>query len=77
LMIRNIYLKFEVDTLRNDKVIVKNILLHQNFNLKSGRGRGRRASRTALHILRIVELKTVRCVKVITQYMLSLFSHVW
>jgi hypothetical protein len=39
LMIRNIYLKFEVDTLRNDKVIVKNILLHQNFNLKSGRGR--------------------------------------
>jgi hypothetical protein len=31
-------LKFEVDTLRNDKVIVKNILLHQNVNLKSGRG---------------------------------------
>jgi hypothetical protein len=25
--------------LRNEKVIVKNILLHQNFNLKSGRGR--------------------------------------
>jgi hypothetical protein len=24
---------FEVDTLRNEKVIVKNILLHQNFNL--------------------------------------------
>jgi hypothetical protein len=39
LMIRNIYLKFEVDTLRNDKVIVKNILLHQNFYLKSGRRR--------------------------------------
>jgi hypothetical protein len=33
---------FEVDTLRNDKVIVKNILLHQNFNLKSGGGRRRR-----------------------------------
>jgi hypothetical protein len=39
MMIRYIYLKFEVDTLRNDKVIVKNILLHQNFNLKSGQGR--------------------------------------
>jgi hypothetical protein len=38
LMIRKIYLKFEVDTLRNEKVKVKNILLHQNFNLKSGRG---------------------------------------
>jgi hypothetical protein len=35
-MIRNIYLKFELDTLRNEKVIVKNILLHQNFNLKAG-----------------------------------------
>jgi hypothetical protein len=37
---------FEVDALRNEKVIVKNILLHQNFNLKSGcgrrSGRGRR-----------------------------------
>jgi hypothetical protein len=31
-MIRNIYLKFKVDTLRYEKVIVKNILLHQNFN---------------------------------------------
>jgi hypothetical protein len=29
---------FEVDTLRNEKVKVKNILLHQNLNLKSGRG---------------------------------------
>jgi hypothetical protein len=27
---------FEADTLRNEKVKVKNILLHQNFNLKSG-----------------------------------------
>jgi hypothetical protein len=55
LMIRNIYLKFEVDTLRNDKFIVKNILLHQNFNLEGDADAG--ASRTALHILRIVELK--------------------
>jgi hypothetical protein len=36
LMIRNIYLKFEVNTLRNDKVTVKNISLH----VKSGRGHG-------------------------------------
>jgi hypothetical protein len=43
---KNIYLKFEVDTLRNDKVImVKNILLRQNFNLKSGRGRRRNRRR--------------------------------
>jgi hypothetical protein len=35
----HIFEVFEVDTLRNDKVIVKNILLHQNFNLKSGCGR--------------------------------------
>jgi hypothetical protein len=33
---------FEVDNLRNDKVRVKNILLHQNFNQKSGRRRQRR-----------------------------------
>jgi hypothetical protein len=39
-MIRNIYLKYEVDFLRNEKVIVKNILLHQNFDMKSGQGRG-------------------------------------
>jgi hypothetical protein len=50
-MIRNISLKFEVDTLRNKKGIVKNILLHQNFKMKSGRGRGRWGSRTALLIL--------------------------
>jgi hypothetical protein len=41
-MIRNIYLKFEVDDLRNEKVIVINILLHQNFNQKSGCGSRRR-----------------------------------
>jgi hypothetical protein len=38
---KNIYLKFEADTL--------SILLHQNFNLKSGRGR--RARRTDLYIM--------------------------
>jgi hypothetical protein len=27
------YLKFEVDTLRNEKVIVKHISVHKNFNL--------------------------------------------
>jgi hypothetical protein len=54
LMIRNIYLKFEVDTIRSEKVIVKNILQHQNFNLNADAG----ASRTDLHILCIVELKT-------------------
>jgi hypothetical protein len=41
-MIRNIYLKFEVDTLRNEKVIVKTILLHQNLSLYSGSGRRHR-----------------------------------
>jgi hypothetical protein len=50
-------LKFEVDTLRNDKVIVKNILMHQNFNLDADVDTDAGASRTALHILRIVELK--------------------
>jgi hypothetical protein len=30
---------FEVDTLRNEKVVVKNILLRRNLNLKPGRGR--------------------------------------
>jgi hypothetical protein len=32
----NLGWKFEVDTSRNKKVKVKIILLHQNFNLKSG-----------------------------------------
>jgi hypothetical protein len=59
-MIRNIYLKFEVDTLRYEKVIMKNIFLHQNFNMKLGRGDAYAgASMAALHILHVVELKWV------------------
>ena len=52
LIIRNISLKYEDDNLRNKEVLIKNMLLHQNFNLKS------EASRIALYILRIVELKS-------------------
>jgi hypothetical protein len=67
LMIRNIYLKFEVDYLRNDKVIVKNILLHQNFNLKSGRGRRRgpnavRSVRSSLNTLTLLQTAALKCV---------------
>jgi hypothetical protein len=61
-MIRNIYLKFEVDTLRNEKVIVKNILLHQNLNTDAW------ACRTALQILRIVELKRVHLLVMTNHY---------
>jgi hypothetical protein len=52
-------LKFEVDTLRNVKVVVTNILMHQNNNLKSGRRQDTGAGRIALHIPRIVELKSI------------------
>jgi hypothetical protein len=52
LIVRNI---FEVDTLRNEKVILKNILLHQNFNLKSGQDADTGASRTALHIVELTK----------------------
>ena len=41
-MIRNIYLKFQVNPIKTFEGTVKNVQLHQNFNQNWGRGRVRR-----------------------------------
>jgi hypothetical protein len=46
LILRNIYLKFEVDTLEIKKVIEETILLHKILNLKSAEAK---ASKTVRH----------------------------
>jgi hypothetical protein len=63
-MIRNIYLKYEVDPLINKKKLQWKIFYCKKsliWNLDADADAG--ASRTALHILRIVELKWANLIK--------------